>query len=180
MKRKYLPEIWKETKNTKGLIIDIRNYPSDFPIYELSNYLMPKKTPFVKFTNGSIENPGLFTFEKSISAGMKNNGYYKGKVVIIVNEISQSSAEYHSMAYKVHPNATVIGSTTAGADGNVSQILLPGGISTMISGIGVYYPDGKETQRIGIVPDIEVKPTIDGVRAGKDEILEKAIEVINK
>jgi len=141
---------------------------------------MPEKTPFVKFTSGSIENPGRFSYINSISAGMKNFGYYKGKVVIIVNEISQSSAEFHSMAYKVHPNATVIGSTTAGADGNVSQILLPGGISTMISGIGVYYPDGKETQRIGIVPDIEVKPTIDGVRAGKDEILEKAIEVINK
>jgi len=179
MKRKYLAEIWKETKNTKGLIIDIRNYPSDFIIYELSNYLMPKKTPFVKFTNGSIENPGLFTYENSVSAGMKTFGYYKGKVVIIVNEISQSSAEYHSMAYKVHPNATVIGSTTAGADGNVSQIQLPGGIMTMISGIGVYYPDGKETQRIGIVPDIEVKPTIQGIKKGRDELMEKAIEIIN-
>lgn len=179
VKRKYLPEIWKETKNTKGLIIDIRNYPSDFIIYDLSNYLMPKKTPFVKFTNGSIENPGRFTYENSVSAGMKNNGYYKGKVVILVNEISQSSAEYHSMAYKVHPNATVIGSTTAGADGNVSQIMLPGGIMTMISGIGVYYPDGKETQRIGIVPDIEVKPTIQGIKKGRDELMEKAIEIIN-
>ena len=110
---------------------------------------------------------------------MKNFGYYKGKVVIIVNEISQSSAEFHSMAYKVHPNAIVIGSTTAGADGNVSQIFLPGGISTMISGIGVYYPDGKETQRIGIVPDIEVKPTIQGIKEGRDELMEKAIEIIN-
>lgn len=179
VKRKYLPEIWKEAKNTKGLIIDIRNYPSDFIIYDLSNYLMPEKTPFVKFTNGSIENPGLFTYENSVSAGKKNFGYYKGKVVIIVNEISQSSAEYHSMAYKVHPNATVIGSTTAGADGNVSQIQLPGGIMTMISGIGVYYPDGKETQRIGIVPDIEVKPTIQGIKKGRDELMEKAIEIIN-
>lgn len=179
LQKKYLPEIWKKTKDTKGLIIDIRNYPSDFPIYDLSNYLMPKKTPFVKFTNGSIENPGLFTYENSVSAGMKTFGYYKGKVVIIVNEISQSSAEYHSMAYKVHPNATVIGSTTAGADGNVSQIMLPGGIMTMISGIGVYYPDGKETQRIGIIPDIEVKPTIQGIKKGRDELMEKAIEIIN-
>lgn len=180
VKRKYLKEIWKEAKNTKGLIIDIRNYPSDFVIYDLSNYLMPEKTPFVKFTSGSIENPGRFSYINSISAGMKNFGYYKGKVVIIVNEISQSSAEFHSMAYKVHPNATVIGSTTAGADGNVSQIFLPGGITTMISGIGVYYPDGKETQRIGIVPDIEVKPTIQGIKKGQDELIEKAIEIINR
>jgi len=82
------------------------------------------------------------------------------------------------MALRVAPEAVVIGSQTAGADGNVSRINLPGGIKTMISGIGVYYPDGTETQRIGIVPDIEIKPTIAGFREGTDELLEKAIEVI--
>ena len=179
LKREYLPKIWKEIENSKGLIIDIRNYPSDFPIYDLSSYLMPKSTPFVKFTNGSIESPGLFTFTKSLNAGKKNKSYYKGKVVILINEISQSSAEFHTMAYRVNPNSTVIGSTTAGADGNVSQFYLPGGISTMISGIGVYYPDGKETQRIGIVPNIEIKPTIQGITKGQDELINKAIEIIN-
>jgi C-terminal processing protease CtpA/Prc len=83
------------------------------------------------------------------------------------------------MAYRVHPNATVIGSKTAAADGNVSRFLLPGGINTMITGIGVYYPDGREKQRIGIVPDIEIKPTIQGIINGRDELMEKAIEVIN-
>ena len=48
-----------------------------------------------------------------------------------------------------------------------------------ISDIGVYNPDGTETQRIGIIPDIEIKPTIKGIRAGKDELVEKAIELIN-
>ena len=179
LKRDYLPTIWKAMKDTKGLIIDIRNYPTDFPIYDLSSYLMPKRTPFVKFTNGSIENPGLFTYTSTIDAGKLNNDYYKGKVVILINEISQSSAEFHAMAYRVNPNATVIGSTTAGADGNVSQISLPGGISTMISGIGVYYPNGKETQRIGIIPDIELSPTIKEIKKGKDELLDKAIDIIN-
>ena len=178
LKRQYITAIWKELENTKGLIIDIRNYPSDFPIYDLSSYLMPRSTPFVKFTNGNIENPGLFTFTNSLNAGKEKSDYYKGKVVILINEISQSSAEFHAMAYRVNPNATVIGSTTAGADGNVSPFYLPGGIRTMISGIGVYYPNGKETQRIGIVPDIELKPTIQGIREGRDELMDKAMEVI--
>ena len=111
--------------------------------------------------------------------GEINKDFYKGKVVIIVNEQTQSQAEYTTMAFRTAPRAIVIGSTTAGADGNVSQFSLPGGISTMISGIGVYYPDGKETQRIGIVPNIVVNPTIKGIRDGKDELLEKAIEIIN-
>jgi hypothetical protein len=37
----------------------------------------------------------------------------------------------------------------------------------------------EETQRVWIVPDIEVKPTIQGIREGRDELMEKAVEVIN-
>jgi C-terminal processing protease CtpA/Prc len=72
----------------------------------------------------------------------------------------------------------VVGSTTAAADGNVSQIPLPGGLSSMMSGIGVFYPDKKPTQRIGIIPDIEAKPTIRGIRSGRDEVLEVALRHI--
>lgn len=180
LKRDELPAMWEEIKNSKGLIIDIRNYPTDFVIYELSKYLLPQNAPFVKFTNGSLESPGIFTFTEPLEAGMENPDHYKGKVVILINETTQSSAEFHTMAYSLHPRATVLGSTTAAADGNVSRFSLPGGITTMITGIGVYYPDGTETQRIGIVPDIELKPTIQGVKEGRDELMEKAMEIINE
>lgn len=176
----YLPQLWKTIRKTKGLIIDLRNYPSDFPIYALSSYLMPQSTVFVKFSQGNVEYPGLFTYSTTNSVGKTNKNYYKGKVVILVNEITQSSSEFHAMAYRVHPNAIVIGSTTSGADGNVSEFYLPGGLRTMISGIGVYYPDGSETQRVGIVPDIFVKPTITGIKEGRDEVLEKAIEIVKE
>ena len=178
-KKEHLPILWEEIKNTRGLIIDIRNYPSDFIIYDLSSYLIGESIPFVKFSVGSTITPRLFTFGNTLNAGKENGEYYKGKVVILVNEASQSSAEFHSMAYRVHPNARVIGSTTAGADGNVSGFNLPGNIRTMISGIGVYYPDGAETQRIGIVPDIVCTPTIESVKQNRDLLMEKAIEIIN-
>ena len=77
-----------------------------------------------------------------------------------------------------HPEAVVVGSTTEGADGNVSQIPLPGNLKVMISGIGVFYPDKTPTQRVGIVPDVFVSPTIEGVREGRDEILEEALRQI--
>ena len=34
--------------------------------------------------------------------------------------------------------------------------------------------------KITIVPDIIVKPTIEGIKKGKDEVLEKAVEIINR
>jgi C-terminal processing protease CtpA/Prc len=82
------------------------------------------------------------------------------------------------MALRSSPNAIVLGSTTAGADGDVSRIPLPGGLNTMISGLGIFYPDGSPTQRVGIHVDVEVRPTIPGIRAGRDEVLEAAIHQI--
>jgi C-terminal processing protease CtpA/Prc len=76
------------------------------------------------------------------------------------------------------PNTIVVGSTTAGADGDVSTIPLPGQLTTLISGIGVFYPDHRPTQRIGIVPGVTVTPTIQGITAGRDELLEAAIHLI--
>lgn len=179
IKNEYISNIMSQVKNTKGLIIDLRCYPSDFIVFTLGNHLMPKSREFVKFTQGNTLEPGVFQMSKPLKVGDENPNYYKGKIVIIVNEITLSNAEYTTMAFKAAPNAIVIGSTTAGADGNVSEIYLPGKIRTMITGIGVYYPDGGETQRIGIVPDIEIKPTIKGIKEGRDELLEKAIEIIN-
>jgi len=180
IKSAYLPEIMKQTKNTKGIIIDMRCYPSEFVVFSLGEYLMPNASEFVKFSKGSITDPGVFTLTDVLKVGAENKDYYTGKVILLINEITQSQAEYTTMAFRVAPQATVIGSTTAGADGNVSQFYLPGGISTMISGIGVYYPDGKETQRVGIVPDIEIKPSIEGIKKRRDELMEKAIEIINR
>ncbi len=176
----YLPALWKQIQHTDGLIIDLRCYPSEFIVFTLGAYLMPRSTNFVKFSNGSLDHPGLFMIGPVLQVGNTSPNYYKGKVVILVNETTQSQAEYTAMAFRVAPHAMVIGSTTAGADGNVSRIFFPGNIMTMISGIGVYYPDGSETQRVGIVPDIDCKPTIEGIKEGKDELLEKAIEVINQ
>ena len=180
LKKGEIDEIMKSFRDKKGIVIDLRCYPSDFIVFRLGKYLMPEPTEFAKFTTTSLTNPGLFAFIKPLKVGEKNPDYYKGKVVILIDEKTQSQAEYTAMALRVAPKATVIGSTTAGADGDVSSILLPGNIRTMISGIGVYYPNDSETQRIGIVPDIEIKSNITRIREGKDEVLDKAIELINK
>ncbi|MBK6986053.1 MAG: hypothetical protein IPH32_15495 [Bacteroidetes bacterium] len=101
LKTKYLSKIAKEMENTKGLIIDDRNYPSDFVIYDLSNYLMPKA---LLMSNSLVaKKHQVFYFWQVYKRWQENKSYYKGKVIILVNEISQSSAEFHAMAYRVSP-----------------------------------------------------------------------------
>lgn len=165
-------------KNTKAIIIDVRNYPNS-TLYHLAYYLNDNKKPFVKFAIPDLSYPGTFIYKATGYCGKKNESHYSGQVILLFNETSQSHAEFTLMALQTAPNVISIGSQTAGADGNVSLITFPGNYKTHMTGIGVYYPDGRETQRIGIVPDIEVKPTIEGLKLKRDEVLEKAIEVAN-
>lgn len=162
---------------TKGLIIDIRNYPSEFVVFTLGQLLVDRETPFVTFSGGDLENPGAFHWSTTLRLAPQQPRY-AGKVMILVDEVTQSQAEYTTMAFRASPRAMVLGSTTAGADGNVSQIPLPGGLRTMISGIGVFHPDKSPTQRVGILPDVAVRPTIQGIREGRDELIEEAIRRI--
>lgn len=161
-------------QGAKVLVIDIRNYPSEFVVFALGGHLVGSAAPFARFTAGDATNPGMFRWSAA-AAHTPSTPRFTGSVVILVDEVTQSSAEYTAMAFRVAPGAVVVGSTTAGADGNVSRIPLPGNAEGMISGIGVFYPDGGATQRIGIVPDLVVRPTVAGIRAGRDEVLEAGV-----
>jgi len=167
----------RNAQNYRGLVIDIRNYPSEFIVFALGQHLVNKRTLYAKFTRGNSDNPGAFTWVDPISLAPRPP-HYDGRVVILIDEVTQSQAEYTTMAFRSAPDAIVVGSATAGADGNVTEIALPGGEVTQISGAGVFCLDGSPTQRVGIIPDVKVRPTIEGLRAGRDEVLEEAIRQI--
>jgi C-terminal processing protease CtpA/Prc len=174
---KDVPAYMDQASGTSGLVIDIRNYPSEFVVFALGRRLVEKETPFARFTKGVLDNPGAFTWTNPLKL-FPVAPAYGGKIAILVDEVSLSQAEYTAMAFRAGPGAVVVGSTTAGADGNVSGIPLPGGLQTMISGIGVFYPDKSPTQRVGIIPDIVARPTREGIRMGRDEVLEAALSHI--
>lgn len=184
---KGLDSIMKTALKSKAIIIDMRTYPKETMFtMAIGNYLFGKASAFCKMTKGSVTKPGQFSYlsdsyMENLKIGKDTADYYKGKLIVLANESTQSFAEMTLMAFKAGPNTTIIGSQTAGADGNVTPpIILPGNIRTVFTGIGMYHLDGGETQRIGIVPDIEVKPTISGIKNGQDEVLESAIGFANK
>ncbi len=168
-----------DVQHFDALIIDIRGYPKSFVVYSLGQHLVSSSTPFARFTSADLSSPGTFYWTEPISLEPKEPTF-DGKIIILVDETTQSQAEYTAMAFRSAPGAIVIGSQTAGADGNVSRIPLPGGHHTAISGIGVFYPDKTPTQQVGIVPDIEVLPTSAGIRDGRDEVLEAAIRHVRE
>lgn len=167
-------------QNYKNLIIDIRNYPNGKTTLNLTNYIIPKETSFFTSSYADITHPGLLRKKTGYKLGNNNGNHYKGNVYVLVNEYTQSEAEFLTMALQSSKKVKVIGSQTAGSDGNITKFNFPGNISTIFTGIGIYYPNLAPTQRKGIHLDIEVNQTIKGISQEKDEILIEALEIIKK
>jgi C-terminal processing protease CtpA/Prc len=167
---------------TKGLIIDMRCYPDDYISFPFLNRLQHETMKFSLVSYADISWPGYFFYYNDRPyprVQQDPQKLYHKKVVVLVNEFTQSAAEDNVLGFQLAPNVTVIGSTTAGADGKVVNFNLPGGINTYMTGLGVYYPDGRNLQRCGVHIDETISPTISGIKSGKDEVLQRALEIIN-
>ena len=57
-------------------------------------------------------------------------------------------------------------------------MVLPGGLSVQFTGIEVRHADGRQLQRVGLPIDVAVRPTLAGIRAGRDEVLERALGIV--
>lgn len=164
-----------EFKNTKAIIFDVRNRPKGTHRY-INEYLNPEARNISKFIYPDLSFPGRYIWKEEMDkCGKINDDYYKGQVIVLVNEITLSHAEYTVMSFQTAPRATVIGSQTSGADGANYSFTIIKDFNSSFTSQGVFYPNKKETQRIGIAIDVEVKQTISGIQQGKDEVLERAV-----
>jgi C-terminal processing protease CtpA/Prc len=109
-----------------------------------------------------------------------SQGRYAGKVVMLINEEAISQSEHTCLFVEAATDVTFVGSPTNGANGDVTSVGLPGGLFVNFTGHDVRHGDGRQLQRVGIQPHIKAEPTIKGIREGKDEVLESAIEFLRK
>ena len=101
-------------------------------------------------------------------------------MVVLIDQLSQSAPELHALALGASDRVILLGNNTLGSVANISLLPLPGGNSFSFSSVGVTTPEGQPVQRVGLAPDIEVHPTIEGIKEGRDELMEAAIEYIQK
>jgi len=172
-------DIMEDLKDTKAIIFDTRKTPAAL-IYSFTQYFTSPRKSYFKVILPNLDYPGKFLWEEGNDVGNNKKLLYKGEVILMVDEGCQSQCEFTVMCLQTGNNTTTIGTQTSGADGNVSIFNMVGGFKTRFTGVGIFYPDGTETQRKGVEIDIEVKPTIRGVVEGRDEILERAIEFANQ
>jgi C-terminal processing protease CtpA/Prc len=167
-------------KDTKAIIFDMRGYPKG-TAWSIAPRLTDKKNPTAAKFKGIIAIGGdrtkyHYTFDQPISPTKKSK--YTGKTVMLINEFTVSQAEHTGLFLESANGTRFIGSGTTGANGDVTSLVLPGKAVARFTGQAVRHADGRQLQRIGLVPHIEVKPTIAGLRQGKDEVLEKAVQYL--
>lgn len=175
---KLLPQL----EQCKALICDLRGYPKGN--HGIINYLMSiddttkawMQVPQIVYPdhNGKIgyQNYNWIDMMKASKPYLGNK-----KIIFIINGQAISYAESFMGYIEGYKLATIIGQPTAGTNGNVNLFSLPGGYKISWTGMKVLKHDGSQHHGIGILPDIYIEKTIQGFKDGRDEYLEKAIEV---
>jgi len=105
--------------------------------------------------------------------------HIEGKVVFITDGRAISYAESFLSFIEHYKLAEIVGQPTAGTNGNVNPFVLPGGFQVTWTGMKVLKHNGSQHHLIGILPTVPAERTIQGIIEGRDEFLEKAVEIIN-
>jgi len=180
-------KMFETIKSTPAVIFDMRGYPNG-TAWSIAPRLTEKKNvvaalfsrPILQatdLTDSELADSARYSFAQRIPA--RQGDVYKGKVVVLINEDAISQAEHTCMFFEAATDVTFIGTPTAGANGDVTLMVLPGNLTVSFSGHDVRHADGRQLQRVGIQPTIKVAPTIRGLIDGRDEILEAAVKFLS-
>ncbi len=157
-------------QSKKSVIIDLRGNPGGIGNHTLAIAGMLDKEKRSLGVSQYRYNKQEYNYE----GGDKS---FKGKIFILIDEMSGSSAEILAAGLQAHKRATVIGRNSAGAVLPSTQEILPNG-GVLQYAIGDYKtPDGKVLEGRGVIPDVEVKLTRQDLLTGKDLVLETALNL---
>jgi hypothetical protein len=163
----------------RAVVFDVRGYPTDTGAGILPHLLDAPETDRWMHV-GKIVGP----FHET--AGWLDLGWdvkpasprISGKVVFLTGGEAISYAE-SVMGYVADRRlGTIVGGTTAGTNGNVATFVTPGGFRVGFTGMRVTRHDGRSPHHlVGVVPDVPAAPTLEGLRTGRDEVMERGMAV---
>ena len=170
--------ILQALKNTKGLIVDVRDHRGGAD--EVSRYIAGcfAKESKLFMTTRKRNGPDHYNFTAPESWYVEKQGetQYTNQVVLLTSKWTASAGETFTWAMNTQAHVTQMGDTTAGGFSDVISRELPNGWLYFV-GVGDYRnADGKSEEGIGVAPKIYAVNTKENIMAGEDKVLEKAIE----
>jgi len=166
-------------ESAKGIVFDVRGYPTVTPAW-LQHM---SKTPLTsaQWHVPVLERPGQVAFirqgEWNITPAAP---YLTAKRVFLADGSDISYAESTMGIVENYKLGEIIGTPTAGTNGNINPFPLPGGYTVTWTGMKVLKHDGSQHHGVGIHPTIPASRTQAGVAAGRDEVLERGLAAVKQ
>ena len=163
----------------KGLVFDMRGYPR-FNFTSVVAHLIDEPVTSAQWhvpTPARPDREGM-GYHFSNWTVQPKQPRFRGKVAFLTHGGAISAAETFMGIIEHYGLGEIVGSATAGTNGNVNSFSVPGGYGISWTGMRVLKHDGSQHHGIGILPTIPSERTIRGVREGRDEQLERAVEVV--
>lgn len=181
---KALPDMAK----SPGLVFDLRGYPSD-AAYTLLGHLTDKSIQSARWRvpqptrPHEVKSTDMFDSQRWLITpllprlGGELAGGHKQQVFFLTGGGAISYAESIMGIVEYYKLGTIIGEDTAGTNGNINTLNLPGGFRWTFTGMRVEKHDRARHHGIGIRPNVQVSVTQSDVQAGRDPVLQRAIEL---
>jgi C-terminal processing protease CtpA/Prc len=173
--------MFEKVRATRGLIMDMRGYPQG-TAWSIAPRINTRGAKVgAQFRRAQVsamsedEGEAGFYFSQPLPALPAGAALYTAPTVMLIDDRAISQSEHSGLFFEAANGTTFIGTASAGANGDVTRFGLPGGIWVGFTGHDVRHADGRQLQRVGLKPHVEVAPTRAGLRAGRDEVLERAI-----
>jgi C-terminal processing protease CtpA/Prc len=169
-----------ELASARGIIFDLRGYPKEN--HEIICHLLKEKDT----SNAWMQIPQIIYPDQKNIIGYQKMGWnlvaknprIKGKVVFITDGRAISYAESFLGFIEHYKLGEIVGQPTAGTNGNINPFALPGDYRIVWTGMKVLKHDGSQHHLIGIQPTVPAERTIQGIIEGRDELFDKALEII--
>jgi C-terminal processing protease CtpA/Prc len=167
-------------RNTRGLVLDIRDNPGGFGQSRIVGRLLRKRT--LVCVSHVKKGPGHADFEsREQFLGPTGTWQYTRPVALLVNDVTGSAADLFACQLRSARRVTTIGTTTHGnLSGVAAFAVLPCGLVVRISNGYVSDGKGRPIEGNGNIPDVEVETTIDDFLNHRDPVLDQAVRLLMK
>ncbi len=166
-----LPEIIRSMHDARGLILDLRGNIGGIGLMAagVAGYLVEKETPL----GTMCLRTGTFGFVAYPQAGA-----YTKPVVVLVDEMTASTAEILAAGLQEAKRVKVVGRPTPGLALPSKLVDLPYGGLLQCVVADFETPHKRRIEGVGVLPDVPVELTQAMFRESEDPILQKAVEVL--